>query len=107
LGRIDGMSFTFTRSSRCLLIFFVAVQDGPDRHAVDRDSCNPLVNEANAPANMTFLAIRSIRISWTDFSTMLRSSNMHALGQISRIGERTLKVNKAVGEVSNAQCGSN
>ena len=32
---------------------------------------------------------------------------MHALGQISRIGEQTLKVNKAVGEVSNAQHGSN
>jgi hypothetical protein len=32
---------------------------------------------------------------------------MHALDQISQIGERMLKVNEAVGEVSNAQHGSN
>jgi hypothetical protein len=53
--------------------------------------------------DMNFLAINSIMISSTDFSIVPRSSNMHVLAQISWIGEWTLKVNKAVGEVSNAQ----
>jgi hypothetical protein len=46
-------------------------------------------------------------ISSIDFSTVLRLFDMHTLDQISRIGEWMLKVNKVVGEVSNAYHGSN
>jgi hypothetical protein len=56
---------------------------------------------------MTFSAIRSINISSTDFSTVLRSLDMHTRNQISRVGEQTLKVRKMGGEVSKAQCDSN
>jgi hypothetical protein len=51
----------FARSSRCFLIFFVVVQDGPDqldRRAVEGDACNPPVDEACTPVDMTFLSIR-------------------------------------------------
>jgi hypothetical protein len=72
--------------------FSVAVREGPDRRAVDGEACNPLVDEACAPADMTFSAIRSIRISSMDFSTALRSPDMHARNQIFRVGEQTLKV---------------
>jgi hypothetical protein len=42
--------------------------------------------------DMTFSAIRSIKISSTDFSTALRSPDMHTRNQITRVGEQTLKV---------------
>jgi hypothetical protein len=76
----------FAKSSRCLLYFSIVVQDGPYRRAVDGEACNPLVDEACAPADMTFSAIRSIKISSTDFSTVLRSLDIHARDQMSRIG---------------------
>jgi hypothetical protein len=94
------MSFTFARSSRCLLLFSITVQDGPDQSAVDEDACNPLVDEAYSPTNMTFSTIRSIRISLIYFSTTLRSSDMHYLDRMSRVGGQTLKASKAGGEVS-------
>jgi hypothetical protein len=49
---------------------------------------------------MTFSAIRSIKISLMDFSTVLRSLDIHARDQISQIGGKILKVNKMGGEVS-------
>jgi hypothetical protein len=86
------MSFTFSKSSRCLLHFSVAVREGPDRRAVDGDACTPLVDEACTPADMTFSAMRSMRISSMDFSTALRSPDIHARDQISQVGEQTIKV---------------
>jgi hypothetical protein len=72
------MSFVFTKSSRCLLHFSVAVRDGPDRRVVDGEACNPLIDEACATADMTFSAKRSIKISSKDFSIALRSPDVHA-----------------------------
>jgi hypothetical protein len=94
------MSFTFSKLSRCLLHFSVVVQDGPDQHAVDGESCNPLIDEACAPVDMTFSAIRSIRISSTEFSTTLRSFDMHTRDQMFRIGGQMIKVRRIGGEVS-------
>jgi hypothetical protein len=94
------MSFTFARLAWCLRIFSVAVWDRLDRRAVDEDDWNPLVDEAYAPMDMTFSSIRSIRISSIEFSTVLRSSDMHVLYQISRVGGKTLEVSKTGGEVS-------
>lgn len=94
------MSFVFSKSSRYLLHLFSVVRDGPDRHAVDGDACKSLIDEACDPADMTFSSIRSIRISSTDFSTALRSPNIHDRDQISWIGGQMLKVSRMGGEVS-------
>jgi hypothetical protein len=90
------MSFPFSKLSRCLLHFSFVVLEGPYRRAVDGDACNPLVDEAYAPADMNFSTIRSIRIYSTNFSTALHSLDMHAREQIFRVGEQTLKVAKWV-----------
>jgi hypothetical protein len=58
------------------------------RHHNDKDSCTPLVDEAWMPTDITFSAMRSIKISSTDFSTVLISSNMHTLDMISKVGEQ-------------------
>jgi hypothetical protein len=90
-----------------LLLFSVVVQDGLDRRPVEGDACNPPVDEAYTPTDMNFSAIRSIKISSMDFSIALRSPDMHARDQISRVGERVLKVRKMGGKVSKAQCNRN
>jgi hypothetical protein len=77
------MSFTFVKSSRCLVCFSIAAQDGPDPRAVDVDACTPLVDEAWTPIDMTFSVMRSMRISSMDFSTSLKSPDMHAQNQVS------------------------
>jgi hypothetical protein len=88
---IDGMSFTFAKSSQCLLRF--SVTGRLDQCcAVDVDASNPYIDEACRTADITFLAMRSIRISSMEFSTALMSSNMHARGQISQVGEKTLNI---------------
>jgi hypothetical protein len=96
----ERMSFTFAKSLRCFLCFSVIVWDGPDRREVDGDACNPRIDEACTPVDMTFSSMRSIRISLTDFYTALRSLNIHTQYQISRVGEQTLKVSRTGGEVS-------
>jgi hypothetical protein len=87
------MSFTFTKSSRCLVHFSVAARDGPDPRAVDGDACTPLVDEAWTPVDMTFSAMRSMRISSMDFSTVLKSPDMHARDQV---GDQILNVTEWV-----------
>jgi hypothetical protein len=82
------MSFALTKSSRCLVCFFVAAWDGPDPRAVDGDACTPLVDEAWMPSKITFSAMRSIRISSTDFSTVLISSEIHTRDLISQVDEQ-------------------
>jgi hypothetical protein len=52
------------------------------------------------PTDMTFFAIRSIKISSMDFSTALRSLDIHACDQMSQIGGQALKVSITGGEVS-------
>jgi hypothetical protein len=70
--------------------FSVAVLKCPDQHVVDGEACNPLVDESCAPMDMTFSAIKSIRISSTRFSTTLKSPDIHARKQIFQVGEQTL-----------------
>jgi hypothetical protein len=94
------MSFAFAKSSRCLLYFSIAVRDGPDQLLVDGDACTPLVDKACTPVDRTFSSMRSIRISSMDLSTTLRSPNIHARDQISRVGGQSLKVSRMRGEVS-------
>jgi hypothetical protein len=86
------MSFAFTKSSRFLVCFSIVVQEGPDRHAVDGDACTPLVDEACVPVDMTFSAMRSMRVSSTYFYTVLKSPNIHARDLISQVGEQIIKV---------------
>jgi hypothetical protein len=76
------MRFTFAKSSRCLVHFSVASRDGLDPQAVDEDACTPLVDEASIPMDMTFSAMRSMRIYSMDFSTTLNSLDMHARHQV-------------------------
>jgi hypothetical protein len=45
-------------------------------------------------------AMRSMRICLMDFSTVLRSFDMHAHDQMYWIGGKTLKVSRMGGEVS-------
>jgi hypothetical protein len=85
---MDGISFAFTKSSRCLVLFSVAARDGPDPRAVDGEACTPHVDEAWMPADITFSAMRSIRISSMDFSAALISSDMHTRDLISQVGEQ-------------------
>jgi hypothetical protein len=94
------MSFASSKSLRCLLSFSVAIQDGPDQRAVDGEACNPLIDEACAPSDMTFYAMRSIKIYLTYFSTTLRLLDMQTLDQMFRIGGQMLKVRRIGGEVS-------
>jgi hypothetical protein len=82
----------FAKSSRCLLHFSVIVQDGPYRREVNVDSCTPLVNKACTTVDRTFTATRSMRLSSMNFSTVLNSPDIHARDQISRVGERIMKV---------------
>jgi hypothetical protein len=82
------MRFTFTKSSRCFIHFSVTSRDGLDPRAIDGDSCTPLVDEAWMPVDITFWAMRSIRISSIAFSTVLISSNMHTQDMISQVGEQ-------------------
>jgi hypothetical protein len=62
-----------------------------------------VVDEACTPVDMNFSAIRYIKISSTNFSTVLRSLDMHTRDQIARVGKGTLKVRKTGGKVSKAQ----
>jgi hypothetical protein len=94
------MSFSFTKSLRCLLHFSVTVWDGPDQCALDGEACNPLIDEACAPLDMNFSSMRSIKISSTNFSTALRSLDIHAHDQIYHICGQMLKVSRTGGEVS-------
>jgi hypothetical protein len=82
-SKIDVIYFAFSRSSQCFLLFFVVVRDGPDQCPFEGDACNPPIDEACIPAYMNFLAIRSIKISSTNFSIALRSPNIHTRNQIS------------------------
>jgi hypothetical protein len=85
------MSFPFTKSSQFLLCFS-AVGRLDRHHVVDEDASNTRIDEACMPANITFLAMRSIRMSSTEFYTTLMSSDMHARDHISQVGEKTLNV---------------
>jgi hypothetical protein len=67
-------------------------QDGLDLRAVDEDASNPRVDEACVPADITFSAMRYIRISSKKFSTILKLSDIHARDPISLVGEQTLNV---------------
>jgi hypothetical protein len=86
------MRFTFSKSSQCLVHFSVIVREGLDRCGVDGDACTPLVDEACAPVDMTFSAMRSMRISSMDFSTALKSPDIHAQDLISWVSEQIIKV---------------
>jgi hypothetical protein len=90
-GNTDEIYFALARSSRCFLCFSV-VQ--PKHHLVDGDPCNPLVDDACIPRDMTFSFMRSIRISSTDFSTALRSLDIHTCNKINQVGEQEIKVIK-------------
>jgi hypothetical protein len=90
------MSFVFSKLSRWFLCLSVIVQYGQDRRLVDGDACNPLVDESCAPADMTFSAMKSMRISSMDFSTALKSPDIHARDQISQVSEQTLNVKERV-----------
>jgi hypothetical protein len=94
------MSFMFAKSLQCLLIFSIAARGGLDQHAINGDACNPLIDEDCTPTDMTFSVISSIKISSKDFSTMLRSLDIHARDQISRVGGKILKVRRTGGKVS-------
>jgi hypothetical protein len=72
------------------------VRDGPDQCLVEEDSYNPPIDEACTPVDITFLAIRSIRISSTNFSTTLCSPNIHTHGQITQVRKQILKVIKSM-----------
>jgi hypothetical protein len=82
------MSFAFSKSSRCLVHFFVTAWDGPDPRAVDRDACTPLVDEVWMPTSITFSAMRYIRISSMTFYTALIFSDMHTRDMISQVSEQ-------------------
>jgi hypothetical protein len=94
------MSFTFSKSSQCLLHFFVAIRDGPNRCAVNWEACNPLVDEAFSLADMTFSTMNSIKISSMYFSTALRSLEIHTHDKMFWVGGKMLKVIRMGGEVS-------
>jgi hypothetical protein len=90
------MSFSFSKSSRFLVLFSVVAQDGPYPRAVDEDACTPLIDEAWTPVDMTFSVMRSMRISLTDFSTSLKSLDMHAQNQVSQVSDQVLNVTEWV-----------
>jgi hypothetical protein len=85
-----GISFTFSRSSLFLVLFFVVGQDGLDSRAVDGEACNPLVENACMPSDITLSDItlsfmRSMSTSFTNSLTMLSSSKIHARGFLSQV----------------------
>jgi hypothetical protein len=90
------MSFTFSKSSRCLVHFSIIAQDGPDPRVVDGDDCTPLVNEAWTPVDITFSVMRYMRISSMNFSTSLKSLDMHARYKVSLVGDQILNVTEWV-----------
>jgi hypothetical protein len=63
-----------------------------EQHAVEGDACNPLVDDAYNPTDMTLSTMRSTRISSTKFSNVLCSPNIHTHNQIARVGEQTREV---------------
>jgi hypothetical protein len=65
-----------------------------EHRPVDGDACNPAVDDACIPTDMTFSAMRSIKISSTDFSSALCSPDIHTCNQGDRVGEQTDKVIK-------------
>jgi hypothetical protein len=72
------MIFSFTKSSRCLVHFSITAWDGQYPREVDEDDCTPLIDEVWTPMDMTFLAMRSMRISSIDFFAALKSPDIHA-----------------------------
>jgi hypothetical protein len=88
----DGICFTLAKSSRCLIHFSVAGR--LDRCEFEGDACNPPVDDACNPTDMTLSAMRSMRISSTDFSNALCSPNIHTHNKIDRVGEQTDEVIK-------------
>jgi hypothetical protein len=93
---IDGMSFTFTKSSRFLVRFSVASWDGPNPRAVDEDAYTPLIDEAWNLVDMTFSTMRYMRISLIDLSTSLKSPDMHAQDHVSQVGDQILNLKEWV-----------
>jgi hypothetical protein len=89
---LNGMRFSFAKSSRCLICLSITVWEGPDRCAIDGDDFTPLVDEACIHVDMTFLAMRSMRISSMDLSIVLKSPDIHARDLISQVGEQIIKV---------------
>jgi hypothetical protein len=79
MGSIDCVGGRGT----CNSSWYILRENGLDQRAIEGDAWNPLVDEACTPVDMKLLVIRSIRISSTDFSTVLRSLEIHTRDQIS------------------------
>jgi hypothetical protein len=84
-GKMVEISFAFARSSLCFVLFSVTTQDGLDPRAIDEEACTPLVDEPCTPTDitlsyMTLSVMRSMSTSFTDSSTALSSSDIHACG---------------------------
>jgi len=79
-----------------LVHFSVTTQDGLDPRVVNGDACTPLVDEAWTIVYMTFLAMRSMRISLKNFSTSLKSLDMHAQSQVSQVSDQIIDVTERV-----------
>ena len=79
------ISFAFSRSSLCLVLFSVMTRDGPDPRAVDGEAYTPLVDDACTPTYITlsYITLAFIRLmstSFTDSSTALSYVDIHAHG---------------------------
>jgi hypothetical protein len=79
-GKNDVIYFALAILSWCLLRF---LEVRPEHRSVDGDSCNPPVNDAWIPTDMTLSAMGSIIISSTDFSSALCSPDIHTCNQIN------------------------
>jgi hypothetical protein len=79
------ISFTFYRSSLCLVLFSVMTRDGMDSQVVNGEAYTPLVDDGCTPTEITLLDItlsvmRSMSTSFIDSSTALSSLDIHARG---------------------------
>jgi hypothetical protein len=87
---MDGINFTFARSSLFLVFFSTDGQDGPDLRAVDREACSPLVDDSCTPVdiNMNLSVMRLIRTYSTILFVVLNSSDINTRGWKS-LGSRS------------------
>jgi hypothetical protein len=83
------------RISQIIAVLASFLSHGSARMTCSRMGClQSSVDDACIPTDMTLSAMRSIKISSTDFSSALCSPNIHTCNQGDRVGEQTDKVIK-------------
>jgi hypothetical protein len=76
------------RVSQIIAVFSSFLSHGSARPSSSRGGClQSTIDDACIPTDMTFSAMRSIKISSTDFSSALCSPDIHTCNQTDRVGE--------------------